>query len=309
VLAEAVLVDVDATLADKGIDFVRWMDDFTVFTKTESEAKQIIQLLIEWLNNHHGLSINRAKTNIYNKDIFKRDIWKTYDDEHEKFRELIVKMKSDDPYADEDTDPDAEVEDEDLLEIFHLALSLEKLPKFGLIRHLLDRVLFRDSIAVSTRVQVISKAMQVVTELEPVFDALAKAVSREPNITDAAVTKFCRAIIKDASQRKIFVPGHLVMWACWLIGERKCVDLKLEIKKLVENTNDNAVRREAILCLAKIGTRADIVAIKDNFLSYRPNTRIALIFASAKLGKDERGFWKNSQTMTDFYEKLLFRCS
>jgi len=37
-LGEATLIDVDAALALQGFDFVRWVDDFTFFCKSEKSA-------------------------------------------------------------------------------------------------------------------------------------------------------------------------------------------------------------------------------------------------------------------------------
>jgi len=308
VLAEAVLVDVDAMLADASIDFVRWMDDFTVFTRTREEGVQTIQLLTEWLHTHHGLSLNRAKTTIYETAAFRRDVWKTYDDEHEKFRELTGKLKSDDPYSDptEDIGED-EVSSEDLIEVFNLALDLEDLPKYGFIRHLLERVIFRDDVLLETRVGIIKKAMERIDDLEPIIDSLAKAISREIGITDAATRKFCKERLRVFSSRKIFCPGHNLVWICWLVGQRKVLQLRPQVKQIADDTSDPAVKKQSLLCLKELGTRSDALHFKNNFLNYGPQCRLALIYLSGLLGKDERNFWKVSLTLNDFYEKLAFK--
>lgn len=313
ILAEALLVDVDATLSDKGIDFVRWLDDITIFTKTDEEAVQAIQLFMEWLDKHHGLSINQAKTKIYRDDTFIRDIWKTYDEEHERLRGLITKVRSEDPYADdedfEDDDWDLDddnVEDAELIEIFDLALTIDQLPKYGLIRHLLERVIFRETVTNGVRKQIIEKAMDHVWQLEPVFDSIAKAIAREHSISDTEVSKFCKLIFRGLEKRTIFAPGHTYIWLCWLIAERKLTHLKTKIKGLISESNDSAVKEFAILSLRSVGDRADLIAIKDDLPALTPNTRIALIIASSKLGKDERNFWRKTQTITDVYERLAF---
>jgi hypothetical protein len=42
VLAEGVLIDVDAALLNDGANFIRWVDDYTIFCKTETEAQRLI---------------------------------------------------------------------------------------------------------------------------------------------------------------------------------------------------------------------------------------------------------------------------
>jgi len=56
VLGEAVLIDVDAALASKEFDFVRWVDDFSIFTKSDQEAQYALFYLASWLFDKHGLT-------------------------------------------------------------------------------------------------------------------------------------------------------------------------------------------------------------------------------------------------------------
>lgn len=63
-LGEAVLIDVDATLQSQGINFVRWVDDYNIFCKTEYEAQSVLFSLGEWLFSNHGLTLQSAKTKI-----------------------------------------------------------------------------------------------------------------------------------------------------------------------------------------------------------------------------------------------------
>ncbi len=73
-LAEAVLIDVDASLQSQEIDFVRWVDDYNVFCKSEYEAQSVLFSLGEWLFLKHGLTLQSAKTKILSKRNFKNQI-------------------------------------------------------------------------------------------------------------------------------------------------------------------------------------------------------------------------------------------
>ena len=42
ILAEAILIDVDAALIDQGFDFVRWFDDYTFFARDDTEAQRAL---------------------------------------------------------------------------------------------------------------------------------------------------------------------------------------------------------------------------------------------------------------------------
>ncbi len=55
VLAEAVLIDVDAGLLSDGADFIRWVDDYTIFCKSEVKAQRLLFRLSEHLFTNHSL--------------------------------------------------------------------------------------------------------------------------------------------------------------------------------------------------------------------------------------------------------------
>ena len=63
VLAEVALFNVDKSLKDAGIKFVRFVDDFRIFTKTATEAHSALARLIELLGRE-GLFINTRKSSI-----------------------------------------------------------------------------------------------------------------------------------------------------------------------------------------------------------------------------------------------------
>lgn len=74
VLAEAILIDVDARLLSDGADFIRWVDDYTIFCKSESDAQRLLFRLSEHLFTNHGLTLSAIKTKILTKEEFQRRI-------------------------------------------------------------------------------------------------------------------------------------------------------------------------------------------------------------------------------------------
>jgi hypothetical protein len=56
-LAEALLIDVESSLQSQGVDFVRWVDDYSIFCRTEYEAQSVLFSLGEWLFSKHGLTL------------------------------------------------------------------------------------------------------------------------------------------------------------------------------------------------------------------------------------------------------------
>jgi len=64
-LAEATLDDVDKFLLSRGITYVRYVDDFRIFTKHKSDAILASHDLTEYLYTAHRLALASAKTGLY----------------------------------------------------------------------------------------------------------------------------------------------------------------------------------------------------------------------------------------------------
>jgi hypothetical protein len=91
VLGEAILIDVDATLQSKGANFVRWVDDYNIFCKTEHEAQSILFTLGEWLFSNHGLTLQAAKTKILPVNTFVSNVI-SHHEERLTDRDWVVAM-------------------------------------------------------------------------------------------------------------------------------------------------------------------------------------------------------------------------
>ena len=63
-LGEAILIDVDSTLLSFGVEFVRFTDDYVIFSDTPEDAEYGIRALGETLFTNHGLTLQTAKTKI-----------------------------------------------------------------------------------------------------------------------------------------------------------------------------------------------------------------------------------------------------
>ena len=79
-LAELTISDVDEALLAKGINFIRFNDDYRIFANSFSEAYQHIAFLAEILSTNHGLYLQPQKTTINPVDEFCNRFLVTTDD-------------------------------------------------------------------------------------------------------------------------------------------------------------------------------------------------------------------------------------
>lgn len=63
IISEAMLIDVDRKLRERGVRFLRYVDDYRIFTDTRSEALKSLELLTTFLSDE-GLSLNSRKTDV-----------------------------------------------------------------------------------------------------------------------------------------------------------------------------------------------------------------------------------------------------
>lgn len=69
-LAEACLIDIDTFLKQAGVPFVRYVDDFRVFSDSRAQLTDLLQRLTRLLHANHGLALQTGKTEIENTDDF-----------------------------------------------------------------------------------------------------------------------------------------------------------------------------------------------------------------------------------------------
>lgn len=120
ILAEAVLIDVDSYLLSENLDFVRWVDDYYFFTRTEEQAQEILFRLAQRLYEKHGLTLSALKTKIQSAAIFNRRFEANPDEEVDIRISMIQELATlFDPYSGEEQ----EVTDEHIAELTELNIA------------------------------------------------------------------------------------------------------------------------------------------------------------------------------------------
>jgi hypothetical protein len=69
-LAELILAEVDRILLNEGVKFVRYVDDYRIFCKSETEAYKTLSFLAQKFYDLRNLKLNEQKTKIVTLDEF-----------------------------------------------------------------------------------------------------------------------------------------------------------------------------------------------------------------------------------------------
>ncbi len=146
IMSEAILMDVDTFLIERGASHTRYVDDFRIFANSREELRKLLGDLILYLYSNHRLVLSGEKTQILSTDLF---IEGTLDDPDEiERREIHRRLEEieqsneysfeDDQEEDSTTPTDTQQRTEALTELMVRVCSITPLD-LGLARHVLRR--------------------------------------------------------------------------------------------------------------------------------------------------------------------------
>ena len=69
ILAETALLDVDQWIYQRGFEYVRYVDDFRIFSNLELELETLLQDLVGYLYKNHRLTLSSEKTSILPSEV------------------------------------------------------------------------------------------------------------------------------------------------------------------------------------------------------------------------------------------------
>lgn len=302
-LAEAILIDVDAHLSTGGYKHVRYVDDFRIFCGSYSEALRAQHDLSEFLYTAHRLALNPNKTRTYRTETF---VTKVLDNPAFAVRDKKLRIVKDAMaawaaagYTFDAADVAEGVEDVDVL----VALFEECIGNPPL-RLGLSRYLFRRAAKLRTnRIQSLTlKSLDVLTPiLREVLFYLERSTS-EKSIRGVAKAVLAFGLTSDFAFMPV-VQEWVVDAAAGFLSDALTPEELLSLSKPAKAAM--GLRGEAMLALA----RKDVPWIrarKENWRSAGPWERRAIIAAGAILPGDERSAWKKSViTTTDLLDHAV----
>ncbi|MEW9799721.1 RNA-directed DNA polymerase [Alteromonas sp. CYL-A6] len=319
VLAEALLIDVDAYLHSNAIDFVRWVDDYSIFCKSEYEAQATLFSLGEWLYDHHGLTLQSAKTKILPKQRFNDEIL-SKPEENLTDRDHVISLLRDirmTGYEDEWDDEEEEIDEDeieqtlqqlqavDLVEMLQESMSDAALVDYEVINYVLTRLPRMPEAEDGIKEQVLDLVIENAELLYPSSENVAKYIVSFNDLPKKEKKKIAKKLLKPLNSKRNPPPDYYAMWMLYIFTTSEDWNQIKDIIKLYQTTSSDVVKRYAALAIAKGGSRAEALIIKDDLNSAPPMLKLAILEASNKLGTDERKHWKLANQINDKVEKII----
>ncbi len=308
-LAEASLIPVDNSLTLKKIEYIRYVDDFVIFAKSENEARSTLYKLAEILDCQQRLVLNKHKTKILSREEFKLYCKKMIEDRPiNDFEAQLLKMVN--QYSggkryfpvliSQISDEDLKIFNQEVLEVILNEYLAQESIDFVRLRWFLRRL---------TQVGHPGAIDFCVKHL----DSLIPALSDVCHYLVSASLKYegdCASLgdelLKCLSKEIIQSTEYFQICVLSLFSRNPKFNHFNQLIELYGSSSEN-VRREIILS-AGTGNGADwLRELKESFLSMNIWCKQAFLFSAKTLPPEERKFFAKNVREDSYLDQILLK--
>lgn len=300
-LGEAILIDVDSTLLSFDIDFLRFTDDYVIFAKAPEDAEYGIRMLAETLFVNHGLTLQTAKTKVLEGSDYVDQYLVTHtkkEAEQRKLLELVGDYDKATSYEDMTPEQKEEIDAMNLSKMLESALAEDEIVDYREVSFILGRLSGLE------KPELIPIVINNLDRLAPVAHSVAAFFTKFYEIDRATRNKAATALLDPILKGSKYLSEYYAVWVLSIFAEDPVWDHAESLVKIFRETRSDVVRRFAALALGTSGSRAQVIQVKQYLASASSLCRTALMLASAKMGKDERKYLRQSLRLHDSFERL-----
>jgi hypothetical protein len=256
-LAEMAISDIDDALLAQGIDFIRFNDDYRLFTQTYTDAYCALAFLAEKLFRNHGLSLQPKKTEILSIHDFREKylatpLDKELDSLHEKFEKILAELALADPYEPIDYDDippsvQAKIDALYLNKLLHEQIASEAE---------LDIPLCRFVLRLLAQLRNPASAHEVLDNIERLYPVIADVVRYVTSLSDLLDTERSTVGSKllDLLENSLLNSlEYYRIWALHMFAASSRWDCDKRFLALLNQFPDHFSRRKIILAMARSG--------------------------------------------------------
>jgi len=308
-LAESVLSPIDNVLIHQGTDFCRYVDDIVIFSNSEIEARSKILSLANTLDKQQKLQIQRHKTQIMDRAKFLDFCLGMVEDRpiNNLERDLvhIIKRHSyGDPYRSiwisDLSDDELSHFKPDIIETIIKDYLDKPEPDYIRLRWFIRRLAqIGHPAGVNVLLKEFSKILPTLSEVCRYFLAVSQNADLDwNNIGQDLLSFFNNEIIQSNEYYQLSILS--------LFSAQEKFDNLPSILNFYQKASPY-LRREIILCAAKLNATDWIRELKEIFPNMDLWNRRALIYASSMFPPEERKFFLKSINTSDLIEEFVIK--
>lgn len=278
ILGEAVLIDVDATLLGDRVDFVRWVDDYSIFCRSEAEAQRVLFRLAEHLFENHGLTLSALKTKILSPQRFRDRLLRhpraIINDRVAVLSRIAARF---DPYEDDEPEISAEemqeLEEVSFPDVLEEALADRSLVDYETVSAILNHPGILERLTSETRESIADTLLANLEHLYPVAEEVSQFLQTFSTAPRRLRSRVRAGILRSMEpHRGEWPPDYHLVWMLTVFATSRDWGERSELLQIFRTHRSDAVRRFAALALHATGSRSQAVAIKGDWQSASPMT-------------------------------------
>ena len=287
----------DRLLKVKGIKFLRYADDYHIFSKTKEEAYRNLTELSKLLLTNEGLTLQKSKTRIMSTDeyILNSDLYKVSKDSSEKAKFMQISLRFD-PYSD---DPEGEyeelkeqVEKFDILGILKTEITSKTLIHKQLVSNLVKAVRFLEKTAQKDAIITMLKNLH---SLAPVFNQIMMTIRKViGDLERIDQEEICDNLISKYQKNDYLFQIELNLhYVTLVLGTVNRDENAFILNDIFEKKISSSINRDIILIMAKWNNSDWLGNIRTKFLSLSLWEKKSFIVGSYRLA-DEGSHWRSN---------------
>ncbi len=282
VMSEAIMIDIDEFIRNKGFSHTRYVDDFRIFGNSEQELSRIERELTIYLYENHRLTLSGQKTFIVNASNYvESELHNEFALERQKIFESFEMFN---PYTEEAVEVDFEVTDKKELLIKRASATIDTVLAFktldlGLARSAIRNAKrHKEDVLVDKLIANYSFFSPVVNDVVLYFDAL----------TDSEFVKEIQPKLPLLLNEKAIESELVRFWTEWYLSGHSEFLKNSEIRQFIYDSPFIENRARAAISERNISW---VREMKGRMSSLGNWERRAVLNATKILSKDEREHW------------------
>ncbi len=302
-LAEIAIVDVDNALLSHNIDFVRYIDDYVIFTESKESADWAVRQLGEILYANHGLTLQTAKTRVLECSEYlsqHKSLTEDEDEVEKRFNEIVEEHFYDIDSIDELTPEQlATIDGVNFTEVLKEALDEDPI-NYKKVSFILEKL------SALENNELIDIVLDNLERLYPVAHAVSAFFRGFEHLSAKEKKKIADSLLKPIlPSQRYRAPEYYAVWILDLFANHAAWNHASQLLHIFRDTQSQTIKRYAALAIGNCGSRSEALVFKEHIAAATPLTRTAILIASAKLPRDERTHWRKSLTLSDPLEKAI----
>lgn len=282
IMAEAVMMDIDEFLINKGVSHTRYVDDFRIFSETKEQLLSVLEDLTLYLYENHRLTLSSDKTKIIESEKYINEILHNH---YELERvEIFHTLEIFNPYSGESEEIEIPVEDEEEIAGEQINVLADKV----LERKVLDLGLSRALIRKAKTYKIPDLAGIIFEKFEFFIPVINDVCLYLHSVTDAEfVTEWKDALIS-ISESPLMERALVRLWFEWYLSNSAEL-LKISQLRRFIFSGPNIVSQSQAAILSK--NLAWVRDKKADLYTVGAWERRAILRATQILPSDEREHW------------------